>query len=194
MQNTQMPGSRTRYALDLDDVIAFPDIAHIPVFPPNEKENWYILTEIVSNESVFRPVFRVEDKLSGNYWVVAYYTNNPVADAKECKVGSMICIKNGMPKQFADGQYGFRIEDSSNVLILPCGLAKLQQLNAELHKRSDDGLLSSCVVCNSHIGTGCGKCKTRYCSKECQRADWPEHKPICKVLKALHEWNRTDWG
>ncbi len=130
-------------------------------------------------------MFRVEDKLSGNHWVVAYYTDNPVADAKECKVGSMICIKNGMPKQFADGQYGFRIEDSSNVLvrrvgcsicltkmltnnyfqILPCGLAKLRQLNAELHKRSDDGLLSTCVGCNAHIGTGCGKCKTRYCSK-----------------------------
>ncbi|KAK0455704.1 uncharacterized protein EV420DRAFT_1552809 [Desarmillaria tabescens] len=194
MQNTQMPGSPTRYALDLDDVIAFPDIAHVPVLPPQEKESWYILTEIVSNESVFRPVFRVEDKLSGNYWVVAFYTDNPVADAKDCEVGHMICIKNGMPKQFADGQHGYRIEDPSNIVILPCGLAKLRQLNAELHKRSDDGLLSSCVVCNSRVRKGCGKCKTRYCSKECQKANWPRHKPICKVLKTLHEWNRTDWG
>ncbi|KAK0205815.1 hypothetical protein DFS33DRAFT_1257529 [Desarmillaria ectypa] len=189
-----MPGSRTRYALDLDDIIAFPDIAHVPMFPPKEKESWYILTEIVSNESVFRPVFRVEDKLSGNYWVVAFYTDNPVADAKECKVGYMICIKNGIPQQFMDGQNGYRIEDPSDVVILPCGLAKLRQLNTELHKRSDDGLLSSCIVCNSKIGKGCAKCKTRYCSKECQKSDWPRHKSLCKILKTLHEWNRTDWG
>ncbi len=52
MQNTQMPGSRTRYALDLDDVIAFPDIAHIPVLPPNEKESWYILTEVSSTTRI----------------------------------------------------------------------------------------------------------------------------------------------
>ena len=125
------------------------------------------------------------DKLAGNYWIAAYYTDNPVADAGECKVGSMICIKNGLPKQFLDGQFGFRIEDASDVLVrrvgcsvwlemmltnvyfqvLPCGFTKLRQLNAELHRRSNNKLLSSCVVCDSPRGRGCGKCKTRYCSQ-----------------------------
>lgn len=41
-----MPGSRKRYVLDLDDIIAFPDAAHAPVLPPEEGESWYIITEV----------------------------------------------------------------------------------------------------------------------------------------------------
>ncbi|KAG7439971.1 uncharacterized protein BT62DRAFT_1052045 [Guyanagaster necrorhizus] len=191
-----MAVSLSHYAVDLEDNIAFPDIAHVPILPPHEKKNWYILTEIVSDETVFRPTFRVEDKLAGHYWVVAFYTENPAADAKECKVGHMICIKDGIPKQFLDGRYGYKIKDPWDVVILPCGLANLRELNVELRKRSDDGLFFSCVVCNSQKESlGCARCKTRYRSGECMKADWhSRHLQICKVLRTLHEWNRTPWG
>lgn len=119
MQNSQMPVSQRRYAVDLEDTIAFPDITHVPIFSPHKERNWYILTEIVSDETVSRPTFRVEDKLAGNYRVVVFSTNDPVTYAKECKVGHMICIKNGLPKQFLDGRYGYEIENPWHILILP---------------------------------------------------------------------------
>jgi len=39
-------GSRKKFALDLNDIIAFPDAAHMPVFPPTEKESWVLLMEV----------------------------------------------------------------------------------------------------------------------------------------------------
>jgi hypothetical protein len=62
-------------------------------------------------------VFQVEDKLEGNYWMVAFYTDDPRQDAKECKVGSMVCIKNARVHHFFDGSTGFRIEDASTVIV-----------------------------------------------------------------------------
>ncbi|KAH6905235.1 hypothetical protein BKA70DRAFT_509365 [Coprinopsis sp. MPI-PUGE-AT-0042] len=188
------PPSRSRYTLDLDDIIVFPDMAHMPVFPPKPGESWYVLTEIKQDASLVRPMYQVEDKLEGNYWMVAFYTDNPRQDARECKLGSMICIKDGMPHQFMDGSTGFRIEDASSAIVLPCKMKKLREINASLVKRYQDGLLLSCVVCDTPAKKGCSKCKTRYCSQECQTKDWPTHKALCKVLKTLHEWNRTDWG
>jgi hypothetical protein len=29
----------------------------------------------------------------------------------------------------------------------------------------------------------CQRCKVRYCSVECQRADWDSHKPLCKDIR-----------
>ena len=39
-------GSRSKFALDLSDIIAFPDAGHMPVFPPAERESWIILLEV----------------------------------------------------------------------------------------------------------------------------------------------------
>ncbi|KAI1399818.1 hypothetical protein F4819DRAFT_399059 [Hypoxylon fuscum] len=39
---------------------------------------------------------------------------------------------------------------------------------------------SSCIVCNKSDTQFCNRCRsTRYCSKVCQRADWPTHKLLC---------------
>jgi hypothetical protein len=38
-------GTKKKFALDLDDIIAFPDAAHMPVFPPKEKESWILLMQ-----------------------------------------------------------------------------------------------------------------------------------------------------
>lgn len=37
-----------------------------------------------------------------------------------------------------------------------------------------------CCVCGSEGRQRCGKCRsTRYCSRECQRADWKRHRQFC---------------
>ncbi|KAF8989488.1 hypothetical protein BDQ17DRAFT_1434421 [Cyathus striatus] len=190
------PPSRSRYMLDIDDIMVFPDFDYVPVLPPEPGESWYVITEIVEDYSVplVRPIFKVEDKLPGHFWMVTFYTDNSWEDARDCRPGRLICIRNGRPMQFADGTCGYRIDDPSTVIVLPCKMRKLREINEYLRQRYNEGLLLTCVACNLPVAMGCRKCKTRYCSRECQRRDWPTHKPICKILKTLHEWNRTDWG
>ncbi|KAH6905236.1 hypothetical protein BKA70DRAFT_1293800 [Coprinopsis sp. MPI-PUGE-AT-0042] len=184
---------RGEYLLDLDDTFKFPDMNNIPVAPPDPGESWYILTEIHLKEQTRRPTFIVWDKIVPNFWVVAFHTEHPWEDSKYCVPGSMLCIKDGIPKRFSDGRAGYQIEDPSTILILPCTIKKLRELNDSLRKRFEDGVLRGCVVCDKGPQKdGCAECKTRYCSKVCQKRDWPAHKPICQVLKTLHKWNRTD--
>jgi hypothetical protein len=40
--------------------------------------------------------------------------------------------------------------------------------------------MGACGVCGKHAGKTCSGCGTvKYCSKECQSADWKAHKPFC---------------
>lgn len=42
--------------------------------------------------------------------------------------------------------------------------------------------LSLCSVCGKEATTKCSICKKAYyCSKECQKNAWPQHKPVCKL-------------
>jgi hypothetical protein len=132
-------GSRKKFALDLNDIIAFPDAAHMPVLPPEEKESWVLpwrclihssfsqptirnplLTsvsftlQITADESIMRPVYAVKDKTQTRF-VVALYTPNPQKDATGFKIGHTLCITSARPHQFLDGQTGFRIEDPSTI-------------------------------------------------------------------------------
>jgi len=188
-------GSRKKFALDLNDIIAFPDAGHMPVFPAHDGESWILLMEITANETIFRfrPVYGVRD-VTRTRFVVALYTPNPDEDAKKFKVGHTVCITSARPHRFLDGHLGFRIEDPNTIEVLPASLTELWELNAGLRSRSDRGDLQKCNVCNEASKQGCAVCKSRYCSRECQRSDWPQHKKWCVVLKTLHRWNRTDWG
>ncbi|KAK6520767.1 hypothetical protein TWF506_001013 [Arthrobotrys conoides] len=39
----------------------------------------------------------------------------------------------------------------------------------------------SCVICNKHPANTCKQCQSIwYCSKTCQKSDWPSHKLLCK--------------
>ena len=50
-----------------------------------------------------------------------------------------------------------------------------------------------CSYCVRQITTYqvCSGCKSAfYCSKDCQKKDWPKHKLVCQVIQAL-EKNKT---
>lgn len=48
--------------------------------------------------------------------------------------------------------------------------------------RCDDPEID-CSLCSSPASLLCKKCLvTSYCSSECQKYDWTEHKPICRIL------------
>ncbi|KAJ6536004.1 hypothetical protein DFH09DRAFT_98790 [Mycena vulgaris] len=56
---------------------------------------------------------------------------------------------------------------------------------------------SSCAVCHNPADESrrnlkqCAKCElTRYCSVDCQRADWSRHKECCKTVKEV-QWHWT---
>ena len=40
----------------------------------------------------------------------------------------------------------------------------------------------NCIKCGSVAKKVCAKCSTRYCSADCQRADWGEHKAVCSEI------------
>lgn len=55
---------------------------------------------------------------------------------------------------------------------------------------------SACHRCDKRIDhlKGCGDCRSvKYCSTECQRADWDKHKPLCQyIAKQLNRLSRAD--
>ncbi|KAK8807372.1 hypothetical protein WA158_004131 [Blastocystis sp. Blastoise] len=53
-----------------------------------------------------------------------------------------------------------------------------------------------CSYCKSNIGKyTCGKCrKVRYCSSECQKKDWPQHKLVCKKESIVKESKLSEFS
>ena len=51
----------------------------------------------------------------------------------------------------------------------------------------------SCPCCKEDGRFTCGGCKNiKYCSAECQQADWPSHRLLCKSFKDLHKRPHPD--
>ncbi|KAI1105466.1 hypothetical protein F4804DRAFT_304024 [Jackrogersella minutella] len=47
---------------------------------------------------------------------------------------------------------------------------------------------SPCIMCNTSNARFCDRCKNiRYCSKSCQRADWPTHKFLCVAFSRFDQ-------
>lgn len=47
-----------------------------------------------------------------------------------------------------------------------------------------EGTRTSCPLCTDVATKMCGSCRSiSYCSPECQQADWPTHKILCKPFK-----------
>ncbi|KAL1639163.1 hypothetical protein SLS58_008250 [Diplodia intermedia] len=47
-------------------------------------------------------------------------------------------------------------------------------------------MASLCQACNNPSQETCGRCRSsRYCSKKCQKADWPTHKLLCSKFSSF---------
>lgn len=72
--------------------------------------------------------------------------------------------------------------DPSISLKGPSGLPLYEQECTQLIAEHINKIIKCCVVCKiTGIKSKCGRCKrVHYCSRECQQADWPMHKLVCK--------------
>ncbi|KAJ7161030.1 hypothetical protein C8R46DRAFT_1223365 [Mycena filopes] len=171
-------GTRTLFALDFEDTMAFPDNNHIPAHAPAPDERWVIVAEVLTNPKP-RPGgmmgFMVQDK-SGDRFPVVFATPTAAKDVRPYKTGRLICLENGSLSDFHQ-QLGYLVKDKSTAYMLPCSLATLRRLWARLRAQSDA----------QELGRG-------YCGTQCQRKDWKNgHAKECKPIEALIVWNRTEW-
>ncbi|KAJ7575987.1 hypothetical protein C8J56DRAFT_800933 [Mycena floridula] len=196
-------GTRNEYKLDLNDILNFPDYDNVPQLPPGPGETWWFLVEVNFAHSRLQISFLTfQKRIIGESWLVVFDCEGAEEFTRNCEPGTMICIKNMLPGLLRgdaspDVKPGFMIKDLSIVKLLPCSLDKLREINEQLKYRSNEGLFECCTVCDTLGPTKlgqCANCKTRYCSKECQKVDWKTHKLLCLVFQALLEWNRLDWG
>ncbi len=45
----------------------------------------------------------------------------------------------------------------------------------------------ACSVCSAEKGNACGDClSVHYCSRECQKSDWRQHKTLCALFKRIN--------
>ncbi|KAI0275589.1 hypothetical protein BGY98DRAFT_47634 [Russula aff. rugulosa BPL654] len=190
------PGSRKKYALDLNDIFAFPDGNNIPRGPPKTEkgESWVMFLEVAGFPPSRRTYATVD--ITGKWFNVVINTSNPSLDTVDFKRGYTLCILNAEPLALVgpNDPFYYRVDDISTVELLPVSLTKLWELNDSLRIRSDAGYFRMCLSCGNVSRLRCAKCHSRFCSKGCQRAGWPKHKPECRALGVLLRYNRTDWG
>lgn len=130
--------------------------------------------------------------------VVMAFTNSITDDSRPTIMSAApwVCARcRQKPSHFAtrvllmkptDPQYEIQVVDRS--------MPTCKQGNCEVYARdnvraalaeSEAGadVISYCKTCRSHRHTKkCSQCKSvAYCSKECQKSDWPSHKAACKV-------------
>ena len=62
---------------------------------------------------------------------------------------------------------------------------------AKAEERRDLGKV--CARCGTVAASSCARCKvTRYCSRNCQRLDWKQHKTVCDSKRAMRKSQEAD--
>ncbi|KAG1786568.1 uncharacterized protein HD556DRAFT_1449659 [Suillus plorans] len=175
-----MPKPKKPQSLLRDD-FSFPTFSGLPKDPKNElnleyydaclfkfkpKRHWCFLGEIVDSVGLERVTLRVKDK-DGQIGTIRLYTGDggKALDPRINK-GHTVVVLYGDQHRFTDMTIGIRVEDASNIKIIPCSLEQLL-------KASDD-----VAVLRKGQSGHCGSCG---------KAD-------CKALVGVRWFTTRKWG
>lgn len=89
----------------------------------------------------------------------------------------MLDTEEERQQAWIEQQQRFLVEEEKTRAIAKDSTSNLDAAEKLLKDAKES--LDICLVCSEKSTSSCGKCKkARYCSKECQRKDWPRHKKI----------------
>ena len=82
------------------------------------------------------------------------------------------------------------------VLVVLCDVVSEAQSSSYLFENEMAEATDKTVIkhrcanpgCKAVAKNKCGHCQTHYCSRECQKAHWPVHKPRCKPVPTMKEY------
>ncbi|OCH85064.1 hypothetical protein OBBRIDRAFT_829124 [Obba rivulosa] len=161
------------------------------------RRHWCFFGEVVDFVVFGRLTIDARDT-SGRIIRISFYDDNRglrFVTNDQVKKGYTVAVLYPLQHWFLDMSQGFRVEDVSKVMILPCSLRRLRSANDRLHDSRSDG---TCWTpdCNRTEGLlRCSGCrKALYCSMDHQSAAWKDHKPECKALQAVEWFTQKDWG
>ncbi|KAG2089452.1 uncharacterized protein F5147DRAFT_39981 [Suillus discolor] len=160
-----MPKPKKPQSLLRDD-FSFPTFSGLPKEPEKElnlkyhdaclfkfkpKKHWCFLGEIVDSVGLERVTLRVKDK-DGQIGTIRLYTDDGgKALDPRIEKGHTVAVLYGEQHCFTDMSVGIRVEDASNIKIIPCSLEQLL-------KASDD-----MAVLREGQPTQCGSCGKADC-------------------------------
>lgn len=169
---------------------------HFPIYiyddfgVEREASSWFFLAEVI-DDSTAQMAFarnRVSAKdIDGNQFYIAFYPEEGKFDFATLKRGSVVRIDNGESKLFLDGTCGLRIEDLDSIRAYPISFDKLKKIDEMVANEEISLTPEECWACHKMKTepevrlSVCGRCKfASYCSQDCQKEDWTNHKVSCK--------------
>ncbi|KIY61662.1 hypothetical protein CYLTODRAFT_427427 [Cylindrobasidium torrendii FP15055 ss-10] len=163
-----------------------------PYGNPVPNQHWCFLGEIEENATFIRLAVTVRDRNGrGKIFVACHDDDRGMHLEKLAKKGNTVAVLYPKAHCFADGQVGFRVEDSSQLTILPFSLKELEDASNLFHHPTTNCSAQGCEKAGDLRCTGCRL--ARYCSAEHQKMHWGQHKSLCKATKAIEWFARKDW-
>lgn len=161
--------------------------------------HWCLVGEIHDVTCFVRPRASIRTKFGENVQVHFYLESGegkpPFFDWSELKPGHTMCILYPYIHNFMDMTRGIRQEDPHTVIVFPADFTTLKNTCEALVVAET---IQQCAYCHvvERANSRCGRCKiVRYCSTDCQKADWRSgHRALCPHIATLQELMRLDFG
>ncbi|KAF9442706.1 hypothetical protein P691DRAFT_810223 [Macrolepiota fuliginosa MF-IS2] len=176
-----------RLPYDNDYNVEFYEANRAGILQP--RRHWCFLAEVTECISWIRPAYFAKD-VNGDKIFIAFHTDDRSPEIlRECQVGDTFAIMYANSHAFMDGKVGIRVEHDDSVKLFHCDLKAALEIGDILNTE-----YPFCRACDKTASSKCAKCTVKYCTKECQVADWkPRHKRECVVGQCIMKWKSFDW-